>query len=42
MKYVLVTVAGGIIEEVRFFEDSMVAVQALFEYVKNMDGPSPN
>ena len=37
MKYVLITVAGGIIEDVRFFEAPMVAVQALFEYVKDMD-----
>ena len=37
MKYVLVTVSGGIIEEVLFFEDTLVAIQALFEYVKDMD-----
>lgn len=33
----LLTVSGGIIEEVRFFEDTLVAIQALFEYVKGMD-----
>ncbi|MFC1885575.1 hypothetical protein ACFLZM_00785 [Thermodesulfobacteriota bacterium] len=37
MKFVLVTVSGGIIDEVRFYEDAMTAVQALFEYVKVMD-----
>jgi len=37
MKYVLVTVSGGIIDEVRFYEEAMAAVQALFEYVKVMN-----
>jgi len=37
MKYVLVTVSGGIIDDVRFYEEAMTAVQALFEYVKDMD-----
>lgn len=37
MKYVLVTVAGGIIEDVIFFDDPVMAVKSLDKYVKTMN-----
>ena len=37
MKYVLVTVARGIIEDVIFFNDPGMAVKALAKYVKTMN-----
>jgi len=37
MKYVLVTVARGIIEDVIFFNDPVMAVKALKKYVKTMN-----
>ena len=37
MTYVLVTVEGGIIDEVIFFDDAELAVKALEKYVMSMD-----
>ena len=37
MKYVLVTVSGGIIDEVRFFDKKLLAIQNLSSFVKTMD-----
>jgi predicted nucleotidyltransferase len=37
MKYVLVTVSRGIIEQVIFFDDPGAAILALLEYVKTMN-----
>jgi len=37
MKQVLVTLSGGIIEQVLFFDDEAGAVKALEEYVKAMN-----
>ncbi len=37
MNYVLVTLSGGIIDQVLFFDDEKEAVTALEEYVKAMD-----
>ena len=37
MTFVLVTVDGGIIDEVTFFEEKKLAIGALKGYVKNMN-----
>ena len=37
MKYVLVTVSGGIIDEVRFYDEQLMAIQQLSAYVKAMN-----
>ena len=37
MSYVLVTVSRGIIDEVTFYYEQLMAIQALSEYVKAMD-----
>jgi hypothetical protein len=37
MSYVLVTVSRGIIDEVTFYHEELMAIQALSEYVKVMD-----
>ena len=37
MKYVLVTVSGGIIDEVRFYDEQLMAIQQLSAFVKTMD-----
>jgi hypothetical protein len=37
MKYVLVTVSGGIIDEVRFFDEQLLAIQQLSDYVRAMN-----
>lgn len=37
MKHVLVTVSGGIIEDVRFFDDPGKAVRALSDFVRAMN-----
>jgi len=34
---VLITITGGIIDRVSFFEDPAIAIQALSSYVKTMD-----
>jgi hypothetical protein len=36
MKYVLVTVSGGIIDEVKFFDEQIMAIQQLSIFVKAM------
>ena len=40
MTYVLVTVSGGIVEDVRFFRDAAPALEALSAYVKDMNPES--
>ena len=37
MRYVLVTLSGGIIERVELFDSAKAAVQALSEYVRRMN-----
>ena len=37
MKYVLVTVSGGIIDEVAFYDDKVTAIQMLSAFVKTMN-----
>ena len=37
MKYVLVTVSGGIIDELRFYNEQLMAIQQLSAYVKAMN-----
>ena len=37
MKYVLVTVSGGIIDEVKFYDEQLMAIQQLSAYVKAMN-----
>jgi hypothetical protein len=37
MKYVLVTVSGGIIDEVKFYDEQLMAIQELSAYVKAMN-----
>ena len=37
MKYVLVTVSGGIIDEVRFYDEQLMAIQQLSAYVRAMN-----
>jgi len=37
MKYVLVTVSGGIIDEVRFYDEQLMAIQELSAYVRAMN-----
>ena len=37
MKYVLITLFGGIIDQVTFYDDPYVAVANLSEYVKDMN-----
>ena len=37
MKYVLVTVSGGIIDEVTFYNEQLMAIRSLSEYVKAMN-----
>jgi len=37
MKYVLVTVSGGIIDEVTFYDEQLMAIQQLSAYVKAMN-----
>ena len=37
MKYVLVTVSGGIIDEVKFYNEQLMAVQQLSAYVRAMN-----
>ena len=37
MKYVLVTLSGGILDEVTFFDKQEMAISSLSEYVKTMD-----
>lgn len=37
MNYVLVTVSGGIIEQVLFYDEEAEAIKALKEYVTTMD-----
>lgn len=37
MKYVLVTVSGGIIDEVKFYEKQLVAIRQLSLFVKSMN-----
>ena len=37
MKYVLITLSGGIIDQVTFYDDAYVAVANLAEYVKDMN-----
>jgi len=37
MRQVLITISRGIIEQVVFFEDPGMAIQALSDYVKGMD-----
>jgi hypothetical protein len=37
MKYVLVTVSGGIIDEVRFYDEQLMAIQQLSAFVKAMN-----
>ena len=37
MKYVLVTVSGGIIDEVKFYDEQLLAIQQLSAYVKAMN-----
>ncbi len=34
MKYVLVTVSGGIIDEVKFYDEQLMAIQQLSAYVR--------
>jgi hypothetical protein len=37
MKYVFVTVSGGIIDEVRFYDEQLLAIQQLSAYVRAMN-----
>ena len=37
MKYVLATVSGGIIDEVKFYDEQLMAIQQLSAYVKAMN-----
>lgn len=37
MSYVLVTASKGIIDEVTFYHEELIAIKALSEYVKAMD-----
>lgn len=37
MKYVLIILSGGIVEQVTFYEDAHTAVLGLSKYVRNMD-----
>ena len=37
MKYVLLTVSGGIIDEVTFYDEQVAAIRSLSEYVRAMD-----
>ena len=37
MKYVLITLSGGIIDQVTFHDSAYVAVENLVQYVKNMN-----
>ena len=37
MKYILITISGGIIDQVRFFDDGSMAIHALSDYVKSMN-----
>ena len=37
MKYVLVTVSGGIIDEVKFYDEQLMAIQQLSAYVRGMN-----
>ena len=37
MKYVLVTVSGGIIDEVRFYDEQLTAIRELSAYVRAMN-----
>lgn len=37
MKYVLITLSGGIIDQVTFYDDPELAVNDLSEFVRTMD-----